>query len=196
MVPMSTKEWAKAFNMVMKGYVRELKNIVPIGVNADILAKSIMVARNQYRKDIMNAGRKVPLFLIPGATDENAASESKASVDSATGLEDWPNTRGSYSPRDYQQNTRLDVESNLIEVIDSLKKQIIYNYNLNAPAVGDAVKLHMNIGHYYNGQQGSIIQTRANGQFLVQVNTRKPPYPREDDATALVWVYASDIQIL
>ena len=190
MLALNNREWVKSFNLVMKGYVRELKNIIPEHVNATALAKAIMDVRNQYRRDVMNRGQQVPFNI------ESMEAGIRSNISLSVEDFNWTTSRGTYTAQDYSKSVTLDQEELTIEAIEAYIPQVRAIYNSYEPRLEDKVRIHMSIGHFYQHQQGIIKQTRADGKFLVHILTKSPLNTPKVGGPALVWVSAAELEIL
>lgn len=191
---MDNATWLKIFDDAMKGWVTKLHQIMPKTLNLQVLVKSFKNSEWEQRGDVMNKGVKVPLFIAD--RDYDIVNEVKVLP---IGEKEWPSSRGAYSRDDYTVIT-TSPEDLLLEYLEHGERKILRIVrNPQYPELGNLVRLSID-GHYYNNEQGIVINQRDTGEYLIRIITKKPPnpkrYPASKDAESLVWVFPVEIDLM
>ena len=175
--------WNHHFNRAMTGNQDSLRKIVSDDSQFKVIIKEIYDERNRFRYDVSSQGIKC--FIADVDYEVVAHNQDKQ----------WPITKGEYTPGDYQVNRLNSFEDALIEAIDNHKFDKPKFKLVREPSLGAKVKIWI-VDHYYDGQVGTILAKRPNGQYLVQLERKAPKRGRDEAGVAQMWVKADELNII
>jgi hypothetical protein len=187
----------RIFNVASMGrvFMKELITIIPSLTKIKIFMKDVNDDRNRYRRDVLNKGQRVPLFLADRDYDvmiENDDTVLRRVLEPANS--EWPMTAGAYSKDDYKGHQQYTAEDDILDLLEHLTAPAPVEVH---PSMGAEVQIEIK-GHFYNHQRGIVLKYR-DGQYLVNVTTKKPSktgYPAAEGAQALVWIYPTDVKLV
>lgn len=186
------KTWLQNFNYAMNGNGKALAKICPDKDKFEVIFKGVVAERNRkYHKDITYKAQKVGTFVadIDYVIEKHEISKTWSEV---------TKNKANYSTGDYKMITGTNaIEQAMVEFLDN--KQVQKRTKLSSIKeleLGTEVKIWIE-EHVYDKEIGTVIAMRSNGQYLIEITSRKAHKRngRDTGLTAQMWVYPNEIRI-
>ena len=186
----SEKEWLKNFNYSMRGDKQAFKKICNDKDKFEVIFSDINAYRQRNQKDVMGTHKRVGTFVADLDYTIQKHEISKTWAESK---------KSNYTREDYTMNTGLNtIEQAMVEFLDNkqIEKKRTRLSSVKELTLGTEVKIWIE-EHVYDKEIGTVIAMRPNGQYLIEITSRKAHKRngRDTGLTAQMWVFPNEIRI-